>query len=396
MVFLAFFLAFSPSRLYAQQEDRNDQNDLILDDTGAVMAVSHENEHDHLVSIPLALEQAFVAEGILSVTYSGAEFPPDRVHEACVNAGARWGLTVRTSFKDGRLSWRFGVYDAKERSYRGSDSFAVFLFAGISSQNALESSARKVADQWRKSRSASQDFNGRFAVPEGQRFTSRQEGVMVYYGDETGPFLGSIERGSLRAPRFPFTRGEPVYGTALKEGYWTRNFRLPRGVTDKPARLPPLQKVTRHSFGFSYQFQGNAAYFIGLEYRYHLIPDRIFLEFDWAFQMSFDGPGKSPLLGHEAVLRPLGIYLLPKRDLPVRLAAGTGGSLFMQDGKIPRLFFYPGWLDVEYHFPQFILKAELKVPLLLDDFFWYYRAPPDIWRFGPVGFCCSLGVMLKW
>jgi hypothetical protein len=359
------------------------------------MAVYHENGDESLAGIQQVLERVFFEAGIQSVTYNAEGVSLEHIQTACDKAGARWGLMARTSLKDGRLYWHFSIYDAQDRAIQGSDSFDAAFLAGISSQGAIESSAYKVASQWEKSRSA-QDFDGRFAVDQGQRFTAGQERVMVYFGGEDGIFLGSIQGGSLAAPRFLFTQGEPVYGTVMKTGYWTRNFTLPQGITDKPAPLPALQKVTRHSFGFSYQFQGTAEYSFNLEYRYHLLSDRLFLEFNWGFWLSFDSSGEKPFLGQEVVFKPLGLYLLPKRDLPVRLVAGTGASLMLPDQKIPKPFFYPLWVDAEYHFPQFILKAELKVPLLLDAFSWYYQPPQDIWRFDPLGFYCSVGVMLKW
>ena len=94
-----------------------------LDDHRAVMAVYHENEDERLAGIPQVLERVFLEAGIQSVTYSAEGVSLEQVQKACDEAGARWGLTVRTSFKDERLYWHFSVYDAQERSVMGSDSF---------------------------------------------------------------------------------------------------------------------------------------------------------------------------------------------------------------------------------------------------------------------------------
>jgi hypothetical protein len=352
------------------------------------------------------MEDAFAEAGFKAVKRiskaSSGGIPQELVHSACLEESVRWALTVYTNFNEGRFSWRFGVYDAQDKAFRGEDAFVVYLYAGLSSRNAIEQSAQQVADHWKKS-FAVQGFDGNFAAQKQQRFTSSQEGVMVYFGDDEGLFLGSIEGGSLTAPHILFTEGAPVYGTLAKKGFWTKPFSLPRGITDKPMRLPVLQKVTHHTFGFLYEFRGSKQYGIDLEYRYNVLPDRLFLKLDWIFWMDPDFSDKT-LLAPELRLG-AGLYLLPKRDWPVRLLAGAGASILfpgdnvsivpLQEEKIIRFFFDPLWVGLEYHFPQVALKTEVRFPILWeaagkDD--WYFRAPDQ----DSLPVYVSIGVMIKW
>jgi hypothetical protein len=214
--------------------------------------------------------------------------------------------------------------------------------------------------------------------------------------------LGTIENGSFTAPLILFAEGAPVYGTLTKKGYWTKTFTLSQGLTNTPVRLPALQKVTRHVFGVLYEFRGSAQYGIDLEYRYNILPDRFFLKLDGIFWMDPAFTGKT-LLAPEIKLS-TGLYLLPKRDWPVRLLAGLGGSMvFLKDNisiapppedEVVRFFFDPLWLGLELHFPQAALKTEVRLPVLWNNLgdFWYFQVSNQ----ESVPVFISIGVMLKW
>jgi hypothetical protein len=372
-----------------------------LDPLSAVMVVRHEgqpgnNDADRTITYTAqAVEQAFSAAGIQTLKQiikdGNGEISPEQVQDACLEAGVRWGLMVYTSLKESRLFWHFGVYDAEESMVRTGDTFFTFVYAGISSRNAVEQSAQRVAAYWQKSFTG-RNFDGVFAIRMGQRFTSPQEGVRVYFGDENGSLLGKIEKGSLTAPLFLFREGAAVYGSVIKEGYWTKTFFLPKGVTDTEARLPVLQKVTHHSFGFIYAFRGNNEYAFDAEYRYHFLPDRLFLTLNWMFWMD---PAKTGtvLAAQEVQVSP-GLYLLPWRDLAVRVLAGAGASLVFPEKEIPKVFFYPLWLGLEYHFSRCALKAEIRFPLPVNAA-WYYQMPKGMWQAGALGIYFSIGVVLK-
>jgi hypothetical protein len=351
-----------------------------------------------------AMEDAFAAAGVKTIAQVSNNEPAGISYEsaqaACRDAGVRWGLTVYTVFKDGRFSWRFGVYDGEDGLFRGEDDFVVFLYVGLSARNAIEQSALQLVTRWQKSFDV-QDFKGIFAVPIGQRFISSQEGVMVYYGDETGFFMGRINSGSLAAPLLLFEEGAPVYGTLAKAGFWTKTFILPEGITDKPVRLPALQRAARHTIGFLTEIRGLEQYGIDMEYRYAFLPDRMFFKFDlvlWMDPLFYESSFIAPELKFGA-----GLYLLAKRDLPVRFVAGAGASVFFPQNnrdsasaKNPvQVYFDPLWLGLEYHFSQVAITTEFRIPVLWDELGgkdWYFRAAAkESWPY-----YVTIGIMLKW
>lgn len=313
----------------------------------------------------------------------------ERIAARCREAGVRWALAVYTNFRDGRFSWRFSVYDAAEDFIRASDTFSIYLSAGITSLNAIDSSAERIVLNWQKSYPA-QAFDGRFAVTINQKFRSRQEGVEVLYGSAGEIPLGRIEAGFLDAAFFPFTAGLPVYGVVVKDGYWTRAFILPQGITEEVFALPILQKKTRHSLGAVTGFRGPNYYAANLEYRFHALPDRIFVKAGWGMWLDATELSQAaPAVHHELRLSP-GLYLLPFTDFPVRILAGTGISLELTEGGTNFLA-DPLWVGLEYHFPQWALVAELRLPRLFGysrDVFQANKLGNDLWY--------SLGVLLKW
>jgi hypothetical protein len=297
---------------------------------------------------------------------------------------------VYTNFREGgRFSWRISVYDAEEGFSRAADTFSISLLAGIPSSGAIDASAERIVQNWQKSYPV-QGFDGRFAVTINQRFRSRQEGVEVRFGSEDGISVGTIENGVLNAGFYPFTVGFPVYGVAMKKGYWTRPFTLPGGITEEVLELPVLQKKTRHSLGFLWGIRGINFLDMGFEYRVHIFPDRFFLKADWSLWMDDTelSHGEQALY-HELRFSP-GLYILPFTDSAFRVLGGTGISWVLTRGGANFLV-DPLWLALEYHFPQWAVNAELRCPTIFE----YSR---DILNAGIFGdkIWFSLGVILKW
>lgn len=397
MVFLSMALLILP--LEAQSPPNEPA---ALDAAAAILFISREGYAEQedpeirrsIDYVAQATENAFSPVGITirqnQVTDDNLEgISPEQIQVACREAGVRWGITVYTRFSEERLSWRISIYDGAEGFFRASDAFVVSLYVGLSSQTPTESSANTVVQNWQKS-FPDQRFDGNFAVSHGQRFSSPQHGIGIYFGSETGIFGGTIEEGELTTPIVLFVEGAPVYGVAVKQGYWSKPFSLPKGITDEVVPLPVLQKKTRHALSFITEFRGIEYYSVDFEYRFHVLRDRFFLKLDWAFWRD-----ESPLSGlerllHQEVRFSPGLYIQLKKDFPVRIAVGTGVSLAFAGGNI-NILTDPLWVDLEYHFSQWAVKAEMRVPKV----FAYNRG-----IFGEdkvdSGLYVSFGIMLKW
>ncbi|MDR3343110.1 MAG: hypothetical protein LBT14_10080 [Treponema sp.] len=373
-----------------------------LDESTSILMITHEGDEEPDDSairrgidyVAEAVEKAFSqigikTIGILVVDDSTGGIPSKRVQEACREAGVRWGITVYTRFQEAQLSWRISIYDGKEGFDRATDNFSISWYIGITASNLIETSAQKVVHNWQKS-FAFQGFHGIFAADKPQRFTSPQEGVVIWFGLEDGLLAGTIENGILTTPIFRFVENMPVYGEMTKEGYWSKSFSLPQGITDAVVSLPILQKKTRHTLSLITEFRGSDHYALDFEYRFNVLPDRFFLKLDWAlWQDTSPLSGLERLLHQEVRFSP-GLYFQPKKDFPFRVAAGTGISLAFAGGNINFLA-DPLWVDLEYHFSQWAVKAELRVPSL-----WGYSR--DIFGEDKVasGLYLSVGIMLKW
>jgi len=388
--FLILHLLFliSPFNIFAQ------------DQSSAIMIIDHEgsNESEEILRIidfaNEALERAFSEVGINTINrIRDSNSSLEKADEESLKADVRWALVVYTSSNNSQFSWNFIVYDAVNKTIRGSDSFSTVVFVGILSQNIVTESAQKVASTWQNS-FMFQEYDGSIATTQVQRFTSSQTGIKVYYGDESGVYLGEIKKDVLVAPFFLFTEGKSVYGTLTKEGYWTKHFTLPKGISEDTFQLPPLQKITRYTFGFNYEMQGGSQYALAFEYRYNFLPDRFFIALEWLFWLDSEANSER-FKSHEGRLSPA-FYLLPRRDSAFRLLAGISVSLVIPNGDFPALFFYPFWLGLEYNFPRFSINASFRMPLLLDNNAWYYTIPYDAWQVNSTGFRASFGVKLKW
>ena len=387
----------------------------------AVVVVNHEGiaenpdvrrTIEHTVS---AMEEAFSNEGFDIVKRiqdnSAGGIPLEVAHTAAVEAEARWALTVYTHLEGSRLSWHFSVYDAEDHIVRGTDTFFTFVYIGISAVSVIEQSAKSVAELWRNS-FTSQGFDGNFAVEYRQGFTSFQRGVNIFFGDENGLFLGTVEGQWRRrdggflptlfhqAPYLSFIEGDSVFGVLTKEGYWSKNFTLKNGITGRNFHLPFLQKITRHAFSAGFEMNGSKEMAINIEYRRHFLPDRFFLALDGNFWLDFSSD--RPLRAQELRLSPA-FYLLPWRDSSVRVLAGLSLSSLFPDSDLPKLLAYPLWLGLEYHLPRIAIKASVRIPLLLNELIdddlvevLYYTPPQDSWKLSFFGISLNFGVMFKW
>ncbi len=221
---------------------------------------------------------------------------------------------------------------------------------------------------------------------------------MVYFGgdaDTGGLFAGEVQEGRLDAPLFLFEEGAPIYGTVVKDGYWSRDFVLPNGISAEPFHLPSLMKKTRHAAALMMNFTNvstkNTGFGFGasFEYRFYPLPDRLFFKGSYSLRTergALDQAGRGNLT-HELRIG-IGVNLLPVL-IPFRLIAGTGVSATFNNGA--NFLADPLWLGAEYHFSRFAITGEVRLPALFS----YSR---DVFgaKSADKGVCISFGVMLKW
>ncbi|MDR3114163.1 MAG: hypothetical protein LBU25_01425 [Treponema sp.] len=349
-------------------------------------------ERDYSTYALSALEQAFAQFAIknhktIDVS-SGLTF--ERIAALCRMEGARWGIIAITSLKDDQFFWHFAVYDGEQHFFRGYDFFSVQVRAGVFSIPVIDRSAQKLAKNWHDSLS-SRGFDGRLAVTQGQRFIGKQDGVRVLFGSQDHFLEGGILMdGVLTSTFYPFTEGLPLYGKAVKDRYWPGSFVLPEGITDRIVALPPLQRKVRHSIGVGYEFRGDLFACLDVEYRFHILPDRLFLKAEWGIWNDTTRLSKAVRAQHQEYRVGTGVYMQPGRDAVFRLYAGTGLSLVTASGAVLTLA-DPLWLGGEYHFPHWALKLEFRLSEILG-----YRRDiyePDTSGFNSYGL---LGIQLKW
>jgi hypothetical protein len=349
-------------------------------------------EQDYPVYAHTALEKAFADFGIENrkTVDVSTGLALESIDALCRAEGARWGIIAMTSFEGDLFSWHFSIYDGEQQFFRGYDFFSIHTLVGVSATQIIDHSAQKLAKNWYDAFS-SRAFDGRLAVTQGQRFSSPQDGVRILFGSPDY-FLdgGVVVDGVMTSPLYLFTAGTPLYGYAVKDRYWPRSFTLPKGITSTTLELPKLQRKVRHSFGMSYVFRGDLFASINLEYRFHVLPDRLFLKATWGIWND-----TAELSGGEVALYQEygfggGVYLQPANDAAFRLYAGTGIALVTASGALITLA-DPLWLGMEYHFPHWALKGECRFPGILG----YQRDvyEPDQTDGNYYG---SIGIVLKW
>jgi hypothetical protein len=372
-----------------------------LDSSEGIFLVGHQVQEE--LEEPLALEQDYAAYALKALEKAFARFAIknrktidvsigltfEMIAALCRAEGVRWGIIVMTALKEDRFSWYFAIYDGEQQVFRSCDFFSIPV-VGVFSSPVIDRSAQKLAKNWHDSLS-SQNFDGKLAVTQGQRFTGKQDGVRVLFGS-LDHFLegGILTDGVLTSTFYPFTEGLPLYGTLVKDRYWPRSFVLPEGITDKIVALPALQRKVRHSIGLGYEFRGDLFACLDVEYRFHILPDRLFLKAEWGVWNDTTPLSKGVKAQHQEYRLGIGVYVQPGRDRVFRLYGGTGLSLVTASGAVLTLA-DPLWLGVEYHFPHWALKAEFRFPEILG-----YRR--DIYEPDTTGFTSYglLGILLKW
>jgi len=277
----------------------------------------------------------------------------------------RWVFVADVTLSEHSLSWNITAYDALRESLRASDSFSAF--PGLSALPALDDSCRSVVQAWLGAITADREVV--HLAEQAQTFYGSQDGVQVWYGSaESGALAGTIEGGRLEGLYFPFPSGQPLQVEAVKEGFWPRTLVLPKGVMDRPIKVPPLQKKSVHVWGFG----TGTGKLLGATYlyRYYPLPDRFFLRFDNALWAGYSFlPGAVPFW-HDELRFGMGLYLQNKVDASLRIAMGTGGSGVISylpgtDGGKARtaldILLDPAWFSLEYHFPRWAITAEFRM-----------------------------------
>ncbi|MDR2394758.1 MAG: hypothetical protein LBD93_11495 [Treponema sp.] len=379
-----------------------DQARAPLDSSAGICLVGHQApetieealvlEQDYPAYARTALEKAFARfaiENRKTIAVS-VDLTFERIEALCLAEGVRWGIIVMTALKGDLFSWHFAIYDGEQHFFRGYDFFSVHVRPGVFSAPVIDRSAQKLVRNWHDSLS-SRGFNGKLAVTQGQRFIGTQDGVQVLFGSQDR-FLegGTVTDGVLTSTFYPFTEGLPLYGTLVKDRYWPRSFVLPQGITNTIVALPRLQRKVRHSIGVGYEFRGDLFACLDVEYRFHILPDRLFLKAEWGIWKDTTQLSQGVGAQHQEYRFGLGVYVQPGNDAAFRLYGGTGLSLVTASGAVITLA-DPLWLGVEYHFPHWALKLEFRLPEILG-----YRRDiyePDTTGFSSYGL---LGVLLKW
>ncbi|MDR2149703.1 MAG: hypothetical protein LBO67_02560 [Spirochaetaceae bacterium] len=372
---------------------------VFLDEKRAILLFRHRGETpedsyilNKITYAEEALSKAFLDHGLSLAGRSEADdFRPEAVQLHCETAQVRWALLVDTDFRDQNLVWYFSVYDAVALIVRAQELFSLFLYLGVYTEDALDLSAQRLIEKWQQSFQEPKRFVDYQAVQQRQRFTSPQDGVTVFWGRDNRQEIGTIEQNYLIAPLILFPTGVPVQGMIAKDGYWSQDFVIPEGITQEPLKLKVLQKITRHSFGFMLALRSLERSSFDFEYRFHLLPDRLFLSGGWSIWSDItELSGGLEMVHHEWRLR-AGLYLLPWNDFVFRLFVSTGLSFILTDNFQSRFLADPFILGAEYHFSKWALVAEYRFPSVLG----YSRSSFGSTALNMDSFL-SLGVQLKW
>ncbi|MDR2193667.1 MAG: hypothetical protein LBP19_04265 [Treponema sp.] len=345
-----------------------------------------------------AVDAAFYEAGIeVMLPYIRSatdDFSSETLQQVCEDAGVRWALTVYTTYGNDRLSWRFSVYDAVDACIRVSETFWTPLYVGLATDGSIDSSVERLIQHYHGSFFSS-EFDGNVAVSIPQTFIAPEDGIEVFFGDTNGVSAGIVHDHKLTAPLFLFVEGVPVFGTAVKPGYWEHPFEISVGVTEKPVSLAKPLKKMRHAAGVMTDIRGipttPVKYGAGFEYRLYPVLDRWF--FKTGYSMWQEALPLNPDRGrlYQELRFGTGLYLLPDRTFPFRALAGTGVSVVFVNGTVNFLA-DPLWFGAEYHFSRFALISEVRLPSV----FTYSRHAFGGGEAPDFGYSVSFGILLKW
>jgi hypothetical protein len=344
-------------------------------------------------SIDAAFYDAEVEVQIPYINGNADSFTSKELQRYCDDAGARWAITVYTTYSNERLTWRFSVYDAEDNFVRVSEAFWMPLSAGVSADIPIDTSVANLVLNYSQSFHTA-EFNGESAVSIPQKFIAPEDGIEVFFGEENAVSAGIIENGGLTAPIFLFVEGRPVYGIAVKDGYWPQPFTFPGGITEETVALSKPVKKARQSLSLMTELRNIPStppkYAIDFDYRFYPLPDRWFFKLGYALLQE-----EIPLeIDRGRLFQELrfgtGLYILPQRTFPFRLLVGTGISAVFVDNA-SHFLADPLWFGAEYHFSRFALISEVRLP----EIFTYSRNAFGS-ELSDFGYCISFGVMLKW
>ncbi|MDR0411685.1 MAG: hypothetical protein LBH75_06900 [Treponema sp.] len=374
-----------------------------LHSDSAIIVYSHHGEENTPIELRPEVEKtAYIVDAALwnkgiqvqipYINNKTENFSVEELTRLCTERNTRWAVTVWTVYNNGRLSWRFGMFDAIENRVRASETFFTPLMTvggGVSIDSTVETSVARLLQKYDKS-FPSVEFNRDFAVSVPQRFFCVQDGVEIRFGDENGISAGIVKDGELTAPIFLFVKNAQVFGTATKKGYWSRPFILPNGITDEPFTIKPLLAKNRQSLVLMTEFRDLAVYSAEVDYRFFISPDRWFLKLGFGMWNASTALSSFEDKAHGELRFGTGLSLLPKNRWPLRLIMGTGVSFVFSDTQYDFLA-DPLWLGMEYHFSRWALVGEFRLPKI----FWYARDTFEKDR-TDFGMCISFGAMIKW
>ncbi len=391
----------------AAQETLNDKAFIIVLENRSVGEAGDEGRR-FAETIAASVSAAFREKGLKTQGQKTVQTKTDKTvpesdlaAAAGKEAGVRNVIFISSLLDNQRLSWRIGIYDAENTTLIAADAFSAY--AGLSALAIIDDSSQNVAQSWKKNRDAPVEIA--VMVETSQKFISKDSGVSIRYGSlESGTFreAGTVIEGKLTADYTPFSEGAPIFLEVYREGYWTKELVLPKGVREKPFKLPRLQKITDSAWGWSTglgRLLGAA-----VTYRWYPLPDRVFLKAENSFWAATDfKPGSSPVL-HDELRLGAGVYLQKEHDAIFRYAAGAGFSgiatwLTGAPGyDVPAGLDFtlePLWFTLEYHFPTWAIVFEERIPYSLGaDSGFLEKGWLTLGGKSPTFF--SLGVLYKW
>jgi hypothetical protein len=344
-------------------------------------------------AVDAALYEAGIEVRLPYIRSETGDFSSRELQLRCAEADVRWAVAVYTTYSNDRLSWRFSMYDAVDNLIKASETFWTPFYVGLLTSVSIDASAEKIIQNYQQS-FHTDDFSGDIAVSIPQKFAAPEDGIEVFFGDTDGVSAGIVKDKELVAPFFLFVEGKPVFGTAVKSGYWEQPFELAAGVTEETVVLPKPLKKMRQAASFMTDIRGvpetPLKYGVTLGYRFYPTLDRWF--FNAGYSLWQEKTSLNPDRGrlYQELRFGTGLYLLPDRKFPFRVLAGTGASIVFVDNAAHFLA-DPLWLGAEWHFSRFAIISEVRLP----ELFTYSRNSfgSDV---SDGGWCVSFGVMLKW